>query len=97
MRDALNATGRRIYYSITQGVPYDDGPSRSKMHCYGESVFTTKPCAGRMNALRRAFILESDDITAVSDLQRARPGRTQFTLARAPDVLRRTDYPGVEM
>lgn len=47
MRDALNATGRRIYYSITQGVPYDDGPSRSKMHCYGESVFTTKPYAGR--------------------------------------------------
>ena len=59
MRDALNATGRRIYYSITQGVPYDDGPSRSKMHCYGESVFTTKPCAGRSSS--RAFILQSED------------------------------------
>ena len=26
MRDALNATGRPIYYSITQGVIYNDGP-----------------------------------------------------------------------
>lgn len=43
MRDALNATGRHIYYSITQGVPYNDGPGRSPMHCYGESAFTIKP------------------------------------------------------
>ena len=33
MRDALNATGRPIYYSITQGVIYNDGPKRLKMHC----------------------------------------------------------------
>lgn len=33
MRDALNKTGREIYYSITQSVTFSDGPIREKMHC----------------------------------------------------------------
>jgi hypothetical protein len=41
MRDALNATGRPIYYSITQSVPFED--AHPAMHCYGNSVFTTLP------------------------------------------------------
>lgn len=41
MRDALNATGRPIYYSITQTVKFDDGEARARMHCYGTKVFTT--------------------------------------------------------
>eukprot|EP00039_Didymoeca_costata_P015960 m.278632 g.278632 ORF g.278632 m.278632 type:complete len:599 (+) comp16316_c1_seq7:78-1874(+) len=40
MRDALNKTGRPIYFSVTQGVPYPD--SHMSMHCYGDSVFTVK-------------------------------------------------------
>lgn len=41
MRDALNATGRPIFYSITEAVPWTD--SYEKMHCYGDNVFTTIP------------------------------------------------------
>eukprot|EP01051_Picozoa_sp_SAG22_P006701 SAG22_NODE_447_length_10412_cov_7.930088_4_plen_127_part_00 len=33
MRDALNSTGRRIFFSICEGVPFDDGPARQQMHC----------------------------------------------------------------
>ena len=33
MRDALNKTGRPIYYSITEAVPHADGPVTSKMRC----------------------------------------------------------------
>lgn len=39
MRDALNATGRPIYYSITQALEWSDG--HPHMHCYGDNVFTT--------------------------------------------------------
>ena len=56
MRDALNATGRPIYYSITQGVIYNDGPKRLKMHCYGESAFTTKP-----------WVAEGKDVTSLAN------------------------------
>ena len=38
MRDALNASGRPIYFSITQGIPWTDG--HPLMHCYGNSAFT---------------------------------------------------------
>ena len=41
MRDALNATGRPIFYSITEAVPWTD--KYEKMHCYGDNVFTTIP------------------------------------------------------
>lgn len=41
MRDALNATGRPIYFSVTQALPYND--AHPKMHCYGSSVFTVLP------------------------------------------------------
>ena len=33
MRDALNSTGRRIFFSICEGVPFDDGPALQQMHC----------------------------------------------------------------
>ena len=56
MRDALNATGRPMYYSITQGVPFNDGPNRSAMHCYGENVFTTKP-----------WVAEGKDVTTLAN------------------------------
>jgi hypothetical protein len=39
MRDALNATGRPIYFSITQAQDWDDGHPR--MHCYGSGAFST--------------------------------------------------------
>jgi len=39
MRDALNATGRPIYFSITQAESWDDGHPR--MHCYGDGAFST--------------------------------------------------------
>ena len=39
MRDALNKTGRPVYYSVTQSVPWPDG--HSAMRCYGPgAVFT---------------------------------------------------------
>ena len=41
MRDALNATGRQILFSITEAVPWTDG--HEKMHCYGDNVFTVIP------------------------------------------------------
>ena len=42
MRDALNATGRHIYFSITEAVPFTDG--HEAMHCYGDGgVFTLIP------------------------------------------------------
>ena len=41
MRDALNATGRPIFFSITEAVPWTDRYER--MHCYGDNVFTTIP------------------------------------------------------
>lgn len=41
MRDALNKTGRAIFFSITEAVPWTDHYER--MHCYGDNVFTTKP------------------------------------------------------
>ena len=41
MRDALNATGRPIFFSITEAVPWTD--RYEKMHCYGDNVFTTIP------------------------------------------------------
>lgn len=44
MRDALNKTGRPIYYSVTQSVPW--GPAqqdfKKSMHCYGDTAFTVK-------------------------------------------------------
>ena len=40
MRDALNATGRKIFFSITEAVPWTDRYER--MHCYGDNVFVTK-------------------------------------------------------
>lgn len=39
MRDALNATGRPIYFSITQAEDWADGHPR--MHCYGDGAFST--------------------------------------------------------
>ena len=39
MRDALNATGRPIYFSITQAEDWNDGHPR--MHCYGDAAFST--------------------------------------------------------
>jgi hypothetical protein len=39
MRDALNATGRPIYFSITQAQDWSDGHPR--MHCYGDAAFST--------------------------------------------------------
>ena len=39
MRDGLNATGRPIYFSITQALSLTDGHPR--MHCYGDNAFTT--------------------------------------------------------
>jgi hypothetical protein len=41
MRDALNATGRPIFFSITEALGYSD--KYEKMHCYGDNVFTTIP------------------------------------------------------
>lgn len=41
MRDALNKTGRQIWYSITQMVDYDD--RRDVMHCSSGHAFTTLP------------------------------------------------------
>lgn len=41
MRDALNATGRPIFFSITEALQYSD--KYEKMHCYGDGVFTTIP------------------------------------------------------
>ena len=39
MRDALNATGRPILFSITQAQDWKDGHPR--MHCYGDGAFST--------------------------------------------------------
>ena len=39
MRDGLNATGRPIYFSITQAQDWKDGHPR--MHCYGDGAFST--------------------------------------------------------
>jgi hypothetical protein len=39
MRDALNKTGRPIYFSITQAEDWKDGHPR--MHCYGNGAFST--------------------------------------------------------
>ena len=39
MRDALNKTGRPIYFSITQAQDWADGHPR--MHCYGDGAFST--------------------------------------------------------
>jgi hypothetical protein len=39
MRDALNATGKPIYFSITQALPWTEGPPTE--FCYGPSAFTT--------------------------------------------------------
>jgi alpha-galactosidase len=61
MRDALNKTGRPIYYSITEAVPFDDGPLRMKMHCYGTNTFTVKPwlAEGRdPTTLANSFLVE---------------------------------------
>lgn len=58
MRDALNATGRQIYFSITEALPYSDG--HSAMHCYGDNVFTLFP-----------WVSSGLDPTTVSDLERA--------------------------
>jgi len=41
MRDALNKTGRAIFFSITEAVPWTD--KYEKMHCYGDNVFVKKP------------------------------------------------------
>lgn len=42
MRDALNATGVPIYFSITEAVTFTDG--HPSMHCYGpDNVFTVIP------------------------------------------------------
>lgn len=39
MRDGLNASGRAIYFSVTEALPYVDGHPR--MNCYGPNAFTT--------------------------------------------------------
>ena len=39
LRDALNATGRPIYFSVTQAEAFPDGHPR--MHCYGDAAFST--------------------------------------------------------
>ena len=42
MRDALNNTGKPIYFSVTEAVPWHDG--HPKMSCYGQdSIFTVIP------------------------------------------------------
>ena len=41
MRDGLNATGRPVYFSITQAMEFDSGHPR--MQCYGQNVFTALP------------------------------------------------------
>jgi len=59
MRDALNITGRPIYYSVTQAVPWTDG--YNAMHCYGNSVFTIKPwiAAGKdPRTLANSYLIE---------------------------------------
>lgn len=43
MRNALNKTGRPIYYSVTESLTLNEGADRMKMHCYGPGVFTVKP------------------------------------------------------
>ena len=39
MRDGLNATGRPVYFSVTQSVAWPI----SAASCYGASAFTTRP------------------------------------------------------
>ena len=63
MRDALNATGRPIYFSVTQAVPYKD--AHEAMHCPGvgglDVVFTTKPWVAQgldPGELANAFLVE---------------------------------------
>ena len=36
MRDGLNASGRAIYFSVTEALPFVDGHPR--MNCYGENA-----------------------------------------------------------
>lgn len=60
MRDALNSTGRQIYFSVTEGVPFDDGPDRANMHC-PYLPFTVKPWVlegKNPQTLANAFLIE---------------------------------------
>ena len=41
MKEALNKTGRPIWYSITQLVPYND--TWDAMHCVPAQAFTVRP------------------------------------------------------
>ena len=53
--------GRPIYYSITEGVPFEDGALRGKMHCYGNNVFTVKPWVAEGHdptALANSYLVE---------------------------------------
>ena len=59
MRDALNKSGRPIYFSITEGVPWTDG--HAAMHCYGNSVFTVFPWISQgldPRALANSYLVE---------------------------------------
>ena len=59
MRDGLNATGRTIYFSVTEAVPWTDGHER--MHCYGDNVFTVLPWVSQglsPSALANSFLVE---------------------------------------
>ena len=59
MRDALNATGRPIYYSITGILNYDD--RQPKMHCIKGGAFTVRPwvAEGRNPAdLANSYLIE---------------------------------------
>jgi hypothetical protein len=59
MRDALNKTGRPIYYSITEALTHADGPVTTKMRCMG--VFTVMPWVAEgkdPRALANSFLVE---------------------------------------
>jgi alpha-galactosidase len=67
MRDALNATGRPIYYSITQALPFNDGSDRLKMHCKYPHIwrepmaYTTIPWTAEgkdVGTLANSFLVE---------------------------------------
>eukprot|EP01012_Entosiphon_sulcatum_P006401 TRINITY_DN13011_c0_g1_i1.p1 TRINITY_DN13011_c0_g1~~TRINITY_DN13011_c0_g1_i1.p1 ORF type:complete len:424 (+),score=61.20 TRINITY_DN13011_c0_g1_i1:49-1320(+) len=59
MRDALNATGRPIYFSVTQLLPYTD--AYPDMHCYGSTAFTTFPWTAQgldVRQLANSYLVE---------------------------------------
>ena len=59
MRDAINQTGRQMWYSITQQLDYDDG--QDSMHCikaWSDVTLCTPSCA-RLPANRKGDIFLS--------------------------------------